>query len=272
MNAKARFSPIPPQLLYPGLDALALLAWGGLLLKYSLSGQLRLLIHPNYFSLVYVTSSILLTIGGWKAWHIFHQRRNRNQLSPIGETVKHITLLPAGWGSSLLLIAALLGWSIAPTPLTSQIALQRGIGEIFPTRLQPQAFRATVKPEERSLTDWIRTLNAYPEPDAYAGQKVKVSGFVIHLPDLSDNYLFLSRFILTCCAVDAYPVGLPVKLSQSRNLYPPDTWLEIEGTMITDTLSIDPQQMKGTSTSQRQLVIEAQSIQKIPTPADPYGY
>ncbi len=43
--------------------------------------------------------------------------------------------------------------------------------------------------------------------------------FVVQLPQLLDNYLLISRFILTCCAVDAYPVGLPVKLSGSRGQY-----------------------------------------------------
>jgi uncharacterized repeat protein (TIGR03943 family) len=271
MKAKAK---LPIKFIYSSLESLALLAWGSLLLKYSQSGQLKLLIHPNYFGLVFVTSIILLAIGGIKAWQLFKQWR-KNKRYPLDETIKHITLLPAGVSSSLLLITALLGWFIPPTPLTSQIALQRGVSDALfvNTRIQPQAFRATINPEERSLIDWVRTLNVYPEPDAYAGQKVKVSGFVVHLPELPENYLFLSRFILTCCAVDAYPVGLPVKLTKPyRNLYPPDTWLEIEGEMITDTLAVDPQQMKETSTSQRQLVINAQSVQKIPTPAEPYGY
>lgn len=155
----------------------------------------------------------------------------------------------------------------------SQMALQRGISESLPvTQTQTQEFRASIKPEERSLIDWIRTLNAYPEPDAYQGQRAKVTGFVIHSPILPDNYIFLSRFILTCCAVDAYPVGLPVRLEGDRSQYPPDTWLEIEGEMMTETLAVDTQTMEKTPTQKRQLVLGAQSIKTIPTPDDPYGY
>lgn len=269
MNLKAN----PNKFIYSGLESLSLLAWGSLLLKYFLSGQLKLLIHPNYFGLVLFASLVLLLIGGVKAWQLFEQWRIRKPISPE-QSVKHITLLPAGFSSSLLLLTAILGWLIAPMPLTSHIAVQRGVSEALfvNTRLQPQAFRATSNPEERSIIDWVRTLNAYPEPDAYAGQKVNVTGFVVHLPELPENYIFLSRFILTCCAVDAYPVGLPVRLSENRSLYPPDTWLSIKGEMFTDALAVDPQQMKETLTSKRQLVINAQSVQKIPTPADPYGY
>jgi uncharacterized repeat protein (TIGR03943 family) len=129
------------------------------------------------------------------------------------------------------------------------------------TRSQPQAFRSVTKAEDRSLIDWVRTLNVYPEPDAYAGQPVKVQGFVVHPPDLPSQYLLISRFVITCCAADAYPVGLPVKLKEKREVYRPDTWLEIEGQMITETL-------KG----KRQLTIEATSLKKISPPANPYFY
>lgn len=271
MTALAKFKTLNFKFLLPGLDVLALLGWGALLLKYWLTGQLRLLIHPNYFWLVFVTGIILLALGGYKGWLFLRSLTKRSDNEP--ETVQHMTLFPPGWGSGLLVISALAGLLISPGVLNSQVALQRGISEALPiTREQPQAFRATVKPEERTLIDWVRTLNVYPEPDAYTGQKVNVQGFVVHLPQLPDNYLLLTRFILTCCAVDAYPVGLPVKLESSRNQYPPDTWLEVQGQMITETLMVNSQTLQATDTGKRQLVIKAQSIKKIPTPADPYGY
>ena len=153
------------------------------------------------------------------------------------------------------------------------MALQRGVSETLPvTRSLAQNFRATVKPEERSLIEWVRTLDAYPEPDAYTGQKVKVTGFVINLPQLNDNYLLLGRFILTCCAVDAYPVGLPVKLEASRSAYPADSWLEITGEMATELLNLDTQKVQGVPLQKRQLVIVAKTVKPIPPPADPYGY
>ena len=72
----------------------------------------------------------------------------------------------------------------------------------------------------------------------------------------------LARFVLTCCAADAYPVGLPVQLSaSSRQQYPPDTWLEVEGQMITQTFS-----------QKRQLTIKADTLKEIPQPKNPYSY
>jgi putative membrane protein len=255
---------------YPWLDVLAMFTWGILLLKYTVTGQLKLLIHPNYAWLVFITSIALLLLSIIKVSQILN---TKNKDLESKNTIEHITLLPPNWSSGLLIATAILGLSIAPTILNSQTALQRGVTESLPiVRSQPQSFRTSTKPEERSLIDWVRTVNAYPEPDAYTGQKVKVTGFVVHLPNLPDNYLLISRFVVTCCAVDAYPVGIPVKLQGSRSALLPDTWIELEGKMITETLGIDRVNLTQSQHQERQLVISASSLKKIPTPSDPYAY
>lgn len=266
-----RFQTIKRQILLPWLDILSLLGWGFLLLHYWLSGQLQLLIHPNYFILVQGAGFILVIIGILKLWQWLKTLQGKSRENEQA-TLQHITLFPVGVGSSLLVIAALAGFLITPAILNSQVALQRGVSESLPvTREQPQAFHASIKPEDRTLIDWVRTLNVYPEPDAYTGQKARVTGFVVHLPQFPENYFLLTRFVITCCAVDAYPVGLPVKV-ESAAQYPPDTWLEVEGEMMTDILQVDGQTLQTANTGKRQLVIVANSVTEIPTPADPYSY
>ncbi|WP_017318297.1 TIGR03943 family putative permease subunit [Mastigocladopsis repens] len=250
-------SKIRPDKLQPWLDVLAITAWGILILKYWLTNKLNLLIHPDYFWLAITGAIGLLIISLFKALQLL--QRHPREVTP---NVQHLTLFPPGWGSALLLTAAILGLTITPRVFASQTALQRGVTDLVgATRAQPQAFRASVRPEERTLVDWVRTLNVYPEPDAYTGQKAKVQGFVIHTPDLGKEHLFLARFVLTCCAADAYPVGLPIKLKETRDNYPPDTWLEVEGQMVTENLA-----------DKRQLTISATSLKKIPQPKNPYTY
>jgi uncharacterized membrane protein YcgQ (UPF0703/DUF1980 family) len=58
----------------------------------------------------------------------------------------------------------------------------------------------------------LLTFPVYPEPSAYVGQKAKVLGFVVHPPDLSEQYFIITRFVIGHCALDAYPVGLLVQL------------------------------------------------------------
>ncbi|MCX7596901.1 MAG: TIGR03943 family protein [Fischerella sp.] len=252
-NRKSKIS----KLLLPWLDILAITAWGILLLKYWLTNKLNLLIHPNYFGLVIVAAFGLLVISFFKVKELLQRRRH-----DLTANIQHISLFPPGWGSTLLLMVAISGFIFTPQVFASDKALQRDFSELLgSTRVKPQAFRAAVAPEERSLVDWVRMLNVYPEPDRYQGNKVKVQGFVIHPPELGKEYIFLARFVLTCCAADAYPVGLPVKLKESREQYPPDTWLEVEGQMVTETI-----------TGKRQLTIAANSLTKIPQPKNPYSY
>lgn len=264
MNSSKTLSNIPNWLL-PWLDVLAIAAWGVLMLKYWLTGKLGLLIHPDYFWLVIAAGWGLLIVSFLRGWELSRRRR----AVMLGQ--QHISLFPPGFGSVILLSTAILGLLFTPRVFASQTALQRGVTDsLGATRAtnsspasatQPQAFRSSKRPEERSLLDWVRTLNVYPEPDAYTGQKVKVQGFVIHPPELPKEYLLLSRFVITCCAADAYPVGLPVQLNLSRKTYPPDTWLEVEGQMITANIA-----------DKRQLTIQASSIKPISEPPNPYNY
>lgn len=242
------------------LDSITLGIWGILLIKYWVSGQLQLLIHPNYFGLVLGTGIILLLLAIVKAIQIIGQLRRRSAKTlPM---MQHISWLPSGLSTGLLIATAILGLLVEPKVFTSETAIQRGVMEsLISTRSQPQSFRSASQPEERSLIEWIRTLNVYPEPDEYAGQGVNVKGFVVYPEEISSQYLLITRFVITCCAADAYPVSLPVKLSGNRDTYKPDTWIQVQGKMITETL-------KG----KRQLVIESSKIEKVPEPANPYYY
>jgi uncharacterized repeat protein (TIGR03943 family) len=245
--------------LTPWLDVIAIGLWGLMLLNYWATGKLGLLIHPNYNSITIVAAIVLIGLAGWKGNEIRLQSGN-----PAGNPASHITLLPTNWGSGILIAVALLGLLVTPRAFTSQTAMQRGVSDVIPlTQVKPQSFRGMVKPEERSLVEWIRTLQVYPEPDVYAGQKVKVQGFAVHPSNLPEQYFLLTRFVITCCAADAYPVSLPIKLPQGkRSQYKVDQWFEVEGQMITETLA----------EGKRQVVVQSGMIRPIDEPAKPYEY
>lgn len=254
------------------LDIIALFSWSALLFKYSITGQLYLLIHPNYFILVFISSFLLFLLSILKIYQVFIYYQINPNFEQLANS-QHNNLLPKGWGSSLLTIVALLGLIINPMVLSSQTAMQRGVTDTLPpTTIQTQSFLNQIPPEKRSLIEWVRTLNVYPEPDNYIGQKANVTGFVVHLDHLPDNYIYLSRFVLTCCAVDAYPVGILVELPKSRSQFPQDSWLEVQGVMNSLTLPTleitENQPLK----EKRQLVLQAQIVKTIPTPSNPYAY
>ncbi len=272
------FNRLQPWLkqIQPWIDPFTILAWGILLLKYWVTGKLNILIHPNYFALTVVGGIGLVGIGGVKLWDqlqasgIFEYSKQSSQktvkknIRPTPQNVEHISFFPPGWSSAILLVTAILGLLITPRTFGSQTALQRGLTESLPvTRTQPQAFQTAAKPEDRTLIEWVRMLNVNPEPDTYTGQKVKVTGFIIYPPSLPEGYLWLSRFVITCCAADAYPIGLPVLPPPETNLrrYPQDSWLEVEGEMMTQTFN-----------GERRLTIQAKKFTPIPEPRNPYDY
>lgn len=240
--------------LTPWLDVAAIGAWGLLLLHFWVSGKLYLLIHPNYMGLTIVTAILLLILAAYRTLSLLLRPKSRQP------EIQHLALFNPRFGSLLLLLVALAGFTITPRAFASQTAADRGIGDsLTNTRIKPQAFRANARSEDKSITEWVRGLNAYPEPEAYAGQKVRVKGFVSPSPEA--NYFLISRFVITCCAADAYPIGLPVKLAPGTQRPKADTWLEVQGEMIVESL-------KG----ERSLVIAASQLTPIPEPAKPYDY
>jgi len=257
-SRSANFSRIHTywQKFLPWLESCAIAAWGITLTKLWLSGQLYLLVHPNYIPLTAIAGLGLLFVGGAEAWRVSKRRRGYTN------NPQHVNLIKPSLSSSLLLIVAIIALFINPRPFTSEKAIHRGVIEnIADARTIPKSFRASNRPEERTLVEWVRTISAYPEPDAYKGQKVKITGFVVHSPDQPDNMILLTRFVITCCAADVYPVSLPVKIAESRSNYPPDRWLQIEGQVDVETTN-----------GKRQVVIVANNITAIAEPKNPYDY
>jgi uncharacterized repeat protein (TIGR03943 family) len=265
-------SSVPPRSKRPSrfpfliacFDMAAILTWSALLLKFCFTGEIFLLLHPGYVWLAYSAAFFLTGLGVFKGWQLLRSltQSRRRAARQATESLPHFSLFPPGFGSALLLGVALFGLNFTPQAFASQTALDRGVTDTLTlTRSQPQSFRSKSRPEERSLTEWVRTLNVYPEPDAYTGQKAKIEGFVIHVKDHPAQNLTLSRFVITCCAADAYPIGIPVKLKDDRSAYKPDQWFRVEGKMITETLG-----------GRRQLVLAADKLTEIPKPAVPYEY
>jgi len=236
------------------LDVLALLLWGLMILRYWWTGRLAVLLHPDYHWLAIGAGWTLLIMALWRGIALIRTQQS--------VSTAHIAILPRRGSLMVLLAVAVFGLIYVPRPFASDTALARGIADpVGLTRSQPQRFVRNTPPEDRRLIDWIRTLNVYPEPDAYTGDPVNVTGFVIHPPDWSDNYLMVARFVLTCCAADAYPVGIPVKLMGDRGEFAPDSWVTVQGQMITESLD-----------GQRRVVIQPTTMESVPEPENPYEF
>ncbi|MGC1248483.1 MAG: TIGR03943 family protein, partial [Spirulinaceae cyanobacterium] len=175
--------------------------------------------------------------------------------------LRQVSLIPAQLSSIFFLVGAIASLWIVPQILGSETALNQGVEAYLTlTPAQPPSGYVGKKPVERSIMDWQEILNQNPEPDIYAGEEVRVEGFVVHSPQLDEEYILLARLVMTSGVADTYPIALPVNLGTNRREdYPPNTWIEVEGEIITAEFN-----------QTRQIAIAANSLKKIPLPESPY--
>jgi uncharacterized repeat protein (TIGR03943 family) len=156
--------------------------------------------------------------------------------------------LPWPWLlSSGMALAVLL---LPPNPSFSQLAANR------PAQLEVEpALDFLLPPAQRSLTDWVRLLRSQPDPELYAGDPVRISGFVLTEPGQPPQ---LARLLVRCCLADATPVGLPVQWPAGFRPRA-DQWLALQGRMGVERLA----------GGQTRSVVIAERLQPIPRPQRP---
>ena len=212
------------------LRGLALALWGAVLLGSSLSGRLELLLRGVFHPLVALSGFVLLALGLQQALGRGTQTTNRRSW-----------LLAAAVALAVLLIP--------PNPSFSDLASNRSSDLGAELQLDFQ-----LPPGQRSLTDWVRLLRSQPDPQLYAGDPVRISGFV--LPQPGDRPQ-LGRLLVRCCLADATPIGLPVRWPAG---YQPraDQWLALEGRMGVERHNGSPRS-----------VVLVERLRPIPRPARP---
>ncbi len=77
-------------------------------------------------------------------------------------------------------------------------------------------------------------------------------GFVFHPKGTPQDVFYVSRFRLTCCAVDAQPLGIPVYSPCWQEEFEEDSWVHVTGSFtetdqdIAEPAIIDPQSTEPT--------------------------
>ena len=212
------------------MRGLALALWGAVLLGSSLSGRLELLLRGVFHPLVGFSGVLLLGLG-------LQQMLQRGQ----GPATKRSWVLAAAVAGAVLLIP--------PNPSFSDLASNRSSDLGAELELDFQ-----LPPGQRSLTDWVRLLRSQPDPQLYAGDPVRISGFV--LPQAGDRHQ-LGRLLVRCCLADATPIGLPVRWPAGYRPRP-DQWLALEGRMGVERHNGSPRS-----------VVLVERLRPIPRPARP---
>jgi putative membrane protein len=117
------------------------------------------------------------------------------------------------------------------------------------------------------ISDWVKLQNFEADYTRFAGQQVDVVGFIFKSPGQHnfnpDNFL-VGRFVVTCCAVDASPLGLELTQQDAtgNNLLDDvkiDDWVRVEGEWKLE--------QRG---DEQFLVVVPNKITKVERPSTPY--
>jgi len=225
------------------------------------TGQLGLYIHPRYF--IFTTVMAVLGLVFVVASFMF---RGQAAGEPAVRSSAGRRALALGGSAVLLAIAAVTVLALPPTTLTSATATQR---EVNSGGLDSEAAASDAAAlvgngdyERLSVKEWVSLLAQSEDPALYADKTAKITGFV--LPDAADpeNVFYVARFVVTCCAVDAQPIGVAVYQPGWQADYDTDDWVQVTGAFVSSP----------SARSADTLAVLPTTIEPVDQPSDPYVY
>jgi putative membrane protein len=216
------------------------------------TGQLVLYIHPRYVVFTMIMAGLALVIG----LATLTVRASHDHEEPPRYRWLSVT------GLALAAVVAIVLVVVPPATLTSSTAIQRdinstGVGAGAQTIDTAGPANAS---SHFSVLDWASLLSQTNDPAFYADRAADVTGFITASPDDPANVFYVSRFIITCCAVDAQPVGVPVYQPNWQDTLAADDWVRVTGDFASNpsTKSADP------------IALVPTGVTETETPDDPY--
>ncbi len=222
----------------------------------ALSNRLILYIHPRYIVFTVVMAGLALVF----VLASFLLGRPRQHEEPQGRLRG---LLPACNGILALLIGIAM-IVVPPATLSSATAVQRDInGSGLGAETSSLAEVATASAGSFrgfSVLDWASLLRQTSDTAFYASKPVDVVGFISADADDPENLFYVSRFVITCCAVDAQPIGLPVYLPGWQQEHALDDWVQVTGEFHANP----------SSSSEQQIALMPATVTTVAQPSEPY--
>jgi uncharacterized repeat protein (TIGR03943 family) len=156
--------------------------------------------------------------------------------------------------------------ALPPATLTSATAGQRDVNSstaaLDRTTVADAEGASSDAYRSFSVLDWAGLLRQTTDLAFYEGKTADVVGFVTPSDTDPDDVFYVSRFVITCCAVDAQPVGVPVYLPGWQDQVAADDWVEVTGGFDTNR----------SSSSQDPVALVPDDVTTVGQPSDPYLY
>lgn len=142
---------------------------------------------------------------------------------------------------------------LPPASLSAELAMSRDVGAtpLF-AGADVVTLAATGDTSSFGVGEWATVFATATNPDAFDGDEIELTGFVT--PGEGDAF-DLTRLVITHCVIDAQPATIPVA---GEHIPETGQWVTVTGTVR--------------STSDGRLEIDAESVERIDEPEDPYEY
>ena len=220
------------------------------------TGQLVLYIHPRYVVFTMIMAALALVIGVAS----FTIPRGHDHAERASTTSRIIST--GALALSAVIAAALV--IVPPATLTSATVNTReinstGVG-VEVQSVENATSESSAAFAHFTVRDWASLLAQTSDTAFYSGKPVDVAGFITADETDPANVFYVSRFVITCCAVDAQPVGVPVYAPNWANDYELDSWVRVTGSFVANP----------SSASEQPIALEPDTVEPIGTPDEPY--
>lgn len=252
---------------------------GGATLWLAATGRLILYIHPRYvvFTVILVVVGMILALvalavgeddehGRDEHGHDESQggaRDGEHGAAGTATRARRRILGAATAVVTVVIVAALV--ILPPATLSSATASTRDVGastlSLGSSGSVGGASASDASTAHYTVLDWATRLRQSSSLGDYAGRSVDVTGFVAPSPADPEHSFVVTRFVITCCAVDAQPVGLIVYDPTWQTTLAKDDWVRIRGGFAADP-----------DGGQSPIAVVPTTVTKIRQPHDPYLY
>lgn len=234
----------------------------------AMTGQLGLYIHPRYFVFTGIMAVIGLvaTVAGFAlrpADAAEERDHDHGSPSPAARATlrARVSRVAVAAVVTVTVVAVLV---LPPRTLTQSTVTQRALNSstVASGAAPDQELLGSGDSSDLGVKDWSQLLAQTTDPTFFTSRSVDITGFVSADPDDPDDVFYVTRFVITCCAVDAQPVGVPVYQPGWASTLQTDEWVQVTGPFASNP----------SARSRQPLAVMPQTVTPVDQPADPYVY
>ncbi|WIB77920.1 TIGR03943 family protein [Curtobacterium sp. MCPF17_002] len=239
----------------------------------ALAGHLDLYINPRYsvFTIVLAAVAVPASVAGLVVVARGHGHDHDHDHDDTRRTggAARLTRIALGGVAALVTIGITTAMLVLPpSTLSARTAQQRSVDSATLSNATGSDAAVSllgsgsVDTSGYGVKDWAALIRQTTDTTSLVGKDVRLSGFVV--PGSGGSFT-LTRFVISCCAVDAQPVGLGVVTGGSdadATVPDEDQWVRVTG-----KLAANPDQ-----SADARIVIRAATVTSIQQPDDPYEY